>query len=208
MELQMLLFIFFHEVLKKKRKALRQVGALQNKEHEGSQRPDAWLVCPQPGQLSGAGGTALRAASVSAPCLRGLLRGDAHWHPVLVSLAQAHTVSSSGWGRCWEQRGLGRRGLSPALPFPSQAGPARQSAVSWGLPGPVPPPAVCFLTVAPVPRADGAPQGGRKVRAQACPPNRYGSTLKDDNPNLSLLDLILISAAPVCSNRLSSQRVN
>ena len=62
--------------------------------------------------------------------------------------------------------------------------------------------------MAPVPRADGAPQGERKVRARARPPNRYGSTLKDDNRNLSLLDLILISAAPVCSNRLSSQRVN
>lgn len=113
-------------------------------------------------------------------------------HPVLFSLAQARTVSSSGWGRCWEQKGLGWRGSSPAPPFPSQAGPARQSAVSWGLLGPVPP--LCLL-----------PDGGTGAQGRWSTPRQtqsesLGMSAKPLRLHpqgwqpQSLLDLILISA--------------
>lgn len=151
--LQMLLFISFHEVLKKQKSSVRGRSFTKN-EHDGSQRPDSCHVYPQLKPAEQGWWHSTQGFKCQHPLSHGPTPVGRPPAPRPLLSTQAHTVSSSGWGRRWEEKGLGAEGIlpGPAIPF---TGRSRQkvSCLLGSSRGPCPS-SVCVLMVVQVHRAD------------------------------------------------------
>lgn len=179
--------------ISKKKKSLSGGRSFTKIEHDSPQRPDTCLVCPQL-KASWVGLVAPHSGLWSANTLVPAHPVDAHQHPVLFSRPGPHYKQFWLRKALRGERGWGRRGFSPALPFPFTGRSRQKVSRSWGLLRGLCSP-LCLLP-------DGGagaqgrreqPLGGQKVRTPGMfrqtvmvPPSRM------TNPNLSL-DLILIS---------------